>query len=52
MFKLVWRLPYLSTVSSQGNNQLITVMKKENGPELIDSQSYKNLPQLSHGGPI
>ena len=26
--KPAWGLPYLSTVSSQGNNQLITVMKQ------------------------
>ena len=26
--KLAWRLPYLSTVSSWGNDQIITVMKQ------------------------
>ena len=26
--KLAWRLPYLSNVSSRGNNQIITVMKQ------------------------
>ena len=30
--KLAWRLPYLSTVSSQGNNQLITLMKQRKWP--------------------
>ena len=30
--KLAWRLPYLSTVSSQGNNKLFTVMKQRKWP--------------------
>ena len=37
--KLAWRLLYLSNISSWGNNQIITVMIKDNDSELTDCQS-------------